>query len=227
MVNKKITVLLAEDHKIVRNGLRKLLELENDIQVLCEAENGLDAVKLAQTEKPMVVIMDLAMPKLNGLEASRQIVKSNPEIKIFILSAYADDGYIEKAVNFGASGYLIKQCSPHLLIQGIREVCRGSYFFSPDILARLQSIKKSQPNRNGMLKKIKQSLSEREAQVLQLIAEGKANKQIAAELEISIKTVEKHRQNLMKKLEIHDTAGLTRYAISEGIIESSSQQNYI
>jgi DNA-binding NarL/FixJ family response regulator len=167
--------------------------------------------------------MDIALPKLNGLEAARQILKESNKTHILILSAHADDGYIEKAMSIGVSGYLIKQCSPKLLIQAIREIEQGKHFFSPLVSDRIGLLRRRQLDAKGTSKQRKPKLSTREAEVLQQVAEGNANKQIASELGISIKTVEKHRQNLMKKLSIHDTAGLTRYAIAEGVIESSSQ----
>ncbi|MFC1652432.1 response regulator [Planctomycetota bacterium] len=220
---KKITVLLADDHTIVREGLRSMLETETDIEVVGEADNGRQAVQLAKKLRPAVVVMDVAMPQLNGLEATRQIVKSVPATKVLILSAHGDDEYIEQVILAGAVGYLIKQTSAHVLSQAIREVQQGNTFFSPSIAKRLRSLALESPDKRGVLKRKKAALSSREREVLQLIAEGKGNKQVAAELGISIKTVEKHRQHLMKKLGLHDTAGLTRYAIAAGIIESSVQ----
>lgn len=221
-MDEKITVLLVEDHEIVRKGLLALLEFEDNIIVVGEAGNGMIAVEMAQDLRPMVILMDIAMPVLNGLEASKQILKNHPETKIIILSAYADDNYIEKSMRIGARGFLVKQCSPNLLAQAIRDVNDGEYIFSKLIEDRLDQLNQEVISNNGIVKKKKHALSNRESQVLQLIAEGMSNKIIAHTLEISIKTVDKHRQNLMKKLYIHDTAGLTRYAIAEGIIENSS-----
>jgi DNA-binding NarL/FixJ family response regulator len=218
---KRITVLLAEDHDIVREGLRKLMEAEGDIAVVGEAETGRRAVALARRLRPHVVVMDLAMPLLNGLEATRQILKTVPGTRVLILSAHGDDAYVEQVIALGAAGYLIKQTSAHALSRAIREVRAGRTFFSPAIVQRLQHRDRKQPVRAGQLKRPSGRLSSREIEVLQMIAEGRANKQVAAELGISIKTVEKHRQRLMEKLDIHDTAGLTRYAIAVGIIESS------
>jgi DNA-binding NarL/FixJ family response regulator len=223
MNTERISLLIAEDHKIVRKGLKALLKLEDDFDIVAEAEHGIHAVELARQHKPKVVLMDIAMPILNGFEATRQILQFLPEMKIIILSAYADDSYVDKALELGASGFLIKQCSPNGLIHAIREVIKEEYVFSPSIEQRLIHLNQEVINRKGFSKPKSQSLSCRESQVLQLIAEGKSNKIIASILFISIKTVDKHRQNLMKKLAIHDTAGLTRYAISEGIIENSRQ----
>ena len=220
---RKITVLLAEDHLIVREGFRGLLKDERDIGIVGEAENGRQAVQLAKKLRPAVVVMDVAMPQLNGLEATRQILRANPATKVIMLSAHADDAYVQQATAAGAVGYLIKQTSSHSLCEAIREVQKGKTFFSPSISRGLKRQYEKSPKRNGLDKKRSAGLSSREVEVLQLIAEGKANKETAAELGISIKTVEKHRQHLMQKLNIHDTAGLTRYAVSAGIIENSVQ----
>lgn len=224
---KRITVLLAEDHTVVREGLRTLLEAEGDIEVIGEAESGRQAVRLAQKLRPAVVVMDVAMPLLNGLEATRQILKVVPSTKVLILSAHSDDAYVEQAIALGAAGYLIKQTSAHVLSKAVRQVEKGNTFFSPAISRRLHSHFEKTPKQAALLRKKGVRLSSREMEVLQLIAEGRANKQVAAELGISVKTVEKHRQRLMEKLNIHDTAGLTRYAISTGIIESSVQLTII
>jgi DNA-binding NarL/FixJ family response regulator len=218
---KCITVLLAEDHMVVREGVRKLLEAEDDLEVVGEAQTGRQAVELSRKLSPAVVVMDIAMPLLNGLEATRQIRKSIPGTKVLILYAHNDDAYVDQAVAFGASGFLLKQTSSHDLSRAIRTVQKGNMFFSPSIARRLQDQK--MPGGGGALRKKVEHLSSREVEVLQLIAEGKANKQTAVELGISIKTVEKHRQNLMVKLNIHEISGLTRYAIGAGIIESSVQ----
>ncbi len=218
---KKITILLADDHMIVREGFQKLLSLEKDLEVVGEAQTGRQAVELAQKLAPHIVVMDIAMPLLNGLEAARQIREVAPEIKIIMLSAHADDAYVEQAMEAGACGFLYKQSSAQMLSQAIREVQAGKTFFSPGIAKRFAAAPAA--GLRGPAKKKLASLSSREREVLQLIAEGKANKETAAELGIGVKTVEKHREHLMQKLNIHDTAGLTRYAISAGIIESSVQ----
>lgn len=220
---KQITVLLAEDHQIVREGLRKLLEAEHDIEVVGEATSGRQAVVLAKKLMPAVVVMDIAMPLLNGLEATRQILQAGTDTKILMLSAHSDDTYVEQAIAFGAKGFLLKQTSSNDLSKAIREIDKGNTFFSPSIARRLHRQNQKSLDRKGMLKTKAVQLSSREMEVLQLIAEGEANKQIADTLGISIKTVEKHREHLMQKLDIHDTASLTRYAIEAGIIESSVQ----
>jgi DNA-binding NarL/FixJ family response regulator len=220
---KRITVLLAEDHTIVREGFRKMLELEDDIEVVGEAQDGRQAVALAKKLRPTVVLMDIAMPLLNGLEATRQVLKAVPATKVLILSAHSDDAYVKNATESGAAGFLLKQTSSHMVCEAIREVQNGKMFFSPTVARRLHQLDGKSADRAGRPQSRIARLSSREMEVLQLIAEGKANKETAAELGISIKTVEKHREKVMSKLNIHDTAGLTRYAISAGIIESSVQ----
>lgn len=219
---QKITVLLADDHTVVRQGLRALLVVEGDIEIVGEADTGRHAVQLAKKLMPDVVVMDIAMPLLNGLEATRQITRQVPSSKVLILSSYSDDEYVQQLTEAGAAGYLVKQTAANDLLKAIREAHKGNAFFSPSIAKRLRDQCREAFVSGQPVKKRVDYLTSREAEVLQLIAEGQANKQIAAELSISIKTVEKHRQQVMNKLNIHDVAGLTRHAIAKGIIESSS-----
>jgi DNA-binding NarL/FixJ family response regulator len=219
----RITVLIVEDHLIVREGFRKMLELEADLEVVGEAQNGRVAISLVKKLRPVVVLMDIAMPLLNGFEATRQIIKILPNTKVLMLSAHSDDAYVKNATESGAVGFLLKQTSASVVCQAIREVQKGKSFFSPSISRRLDRVNPSSIDRAGRLRTNVSQLTSREMEVLQLIAEGKANKETASELGIGMKTVEKHREHLMQKLDIHDTAGLTRYAISVGIIESSVQ----
>jgi DNA-binding NarL/FixJ family response regulator len=218
---KPITILLAEDHTIVREGFRKMLELENDLEVVGEAQNGREAIALAVKLRPAVVLMDIAMPLLNGLEATRQVMKALPNTRVIMLSAHSDQAYVHSATESGAAGFLVKQTSAHDVCRAIREVQAGKTFFSPAISKQLDHQKAV--DRTGQTRRQAVQLTSREMEVLQLIAEGKANKETADVLGIGVKTVEKHREHLMVKLDIHDTAGLTRYAISTGIIESSVQ----
>lgn len=225
---KKIAVLLADDHMILREGLCALLRSESDIHVIGEAENGRQAVTLAGKLKPDVLVMDIAMPLLNGLEATRQILRMASPPRILILSAHSDDAYVRQMVDLGAAGFLIKQTASHNLSEAIRRVHAGKKYFSPAI-SRLLSHEpaKASSKRGKAAVEPLQLLSSREMEILQLIAEGRTNKESALLLSISIKTVEKHRQTLMEKLSIHDTAGLTRYAIAAGVIESSVQVTII
>jgi DNA-binding NarL/FixJ family response regulator len=220
---EKIKVILADDHTVVRQGLRALLAAEEDIEIVAEAGDGRQAVQLVKKLMPNVAVMDIAMPHLNGLEATRQIARLVPQTKVLILSSYSDDEYVQQLTEAGAAGYLIKQTAANDLLKAIREANKGNAYFSPTIAKRLRDqcreafVNGGQPSRRRS-----DNLTTREAEVLQLIAEGRANKQIAAELCISIKTVEKHRQQVMNKLGIHDVAGLTRHAIAKGIIENTS-----
>ena len=218
---EKINVLLAADHPVVRQGLRELLQPEQDITIVGEADNGRQALRLALRLLPDVVVIDVAMPQLNGVEATRQIIKEVPGARVLVLSSYSDDEYVRQVTEAGAAGYLLKQTAAQDLIRAIREAKNGNAFFSPAISKRIL-----ESYREAFLKGVPAGtrvdrLTSREAEVLQLVAEGKINKQIAAELCVSVKTVEKHRQQVMNKLNIHDVAGLTRYAISKGIIEST------
>ena len=224
---KRITVLLAEDHTIVREGFRKMLELEADLEVVGEAEDGRQAVALVKKLRPAVVLMDIAMPLLNGLEATRQVIKLLPHTRVLMLSAHSDDAYVTNATESGAVGFLLKQTSAHEVCRAIREVSQGKTFFSPSISRRRSRLHPAALDRTGSLHPKAIQLTSREMEVLQLIAEGKANKETAGELGIGVKTVEKHREHLMEKLDIHDTAGLTRYAISAGVIESSVQMTIV
>lgn len=221
-IGRPITVILAEDHTVVREGLRALLAMDSGLEVIAEAQSGREAVEKAKALRPDVVVMDVAMPLLNGVEATRQIRQALPATKVLILSAHGDDEYVEQVMTLGASGYLVKQSSANLLAQAVRDIHRGKTVFSPSIAKRMRTRYEGGGRRGGPVPKAAR-LTSREVEVLQLVAEGKANKQIAAELGISIKTVEKHRQHVMSKLDLHDTAGLTRYAIAAGIIESRVQ----
>jgi DNA-binding NarL/FixJ family response regulator len=218
---RKIAVLLVDDHTVVRQGLHALISAEEDIEVIGEAENGRQAVMLARKTPPDVVVMDVAMPLLNGLEATRQILKTLPNTKVLVLSSYSDEDCVQQLMDAGATGYLIKQTAANDLLKAIREVHRGNAFFSPAIAKRLRD-QCREAFTSGQSARKTVELTSREAEVLQLIAEGFSNKQIAAELAISIKTVEKHRQQVMNKLNIHDVAGLTRYAISKGMVERNA-----
>ena len=212
---KKIKILIADDHKITRQGLRSLLENEPDMEVAAEAEEGRGAVKLAGELKPDIVIMDVSMPDLNGIEAARQIVHKQPSIKVVALSMHSDNMFVTEMLKSGVSGYLLKDCAFEELASAIRSVIDGKTYLSPSISGVIV---------NGYLNRISnpetdnsEILSDREREILQIIAEGKTTKQIALKLHISIKTVETHRRKIMNKLNIFNVAELTKYAMRKGL----------
>jgi DNA-binding NarL/FixJ family response regulator len=215
---KKITVFLSDDHTVFREGLRLLLEATEDIDVVGEAENGHRAVCETRRLQPDVVLMDIAMPVLNGVEAARRIAREVPAAKVLILSAYSDDQHVQQAVEAGAAGYVMKETASQDLLRAIREACKGNAFFSPPIAGRL--LKRRQKRELRSNSTAVPALTSRQTEVLQLIAEGYSGKQIGRLLSLSIKTVEKHRQALMDELDIHEIATLTRYAVSSGVVES-------
>ncbi len=218
-----LSVLLADDHAIVRQGLRALIEAEPDLNVVGEAANGQEAVALARETSPDVVLMDVAMPQLNGIQATRQILSEAPRTKVLVLTSYSNDDFVKQMVEAGVSGYLTKQTAAQELIRAIREVQKGNAFFSPSIARRLRDQSRGAFGRRPPALRATQ-LTPRETQVLQLISQGYANKQMAAELGISVKTIEKHRQHVMKKLDIHDIASLTRYAAEKGYCDTKAPE---
>ena len=211
-----IRVLIADDHKIMLAGLRSLLEKQTDIEVVAEAENGRKAVQCAMDNKPDVVVMDVSMPDLNGIEATKQIVASLPDTRVIALSMHSDKRFVMGMLQAGASGYLLKDCASQELANAIFQVAGGKKYLSPEItgvviddfLLGASSEKVTTPT---------SPLSAREREVLQLIAEGWSTKQIASHLYVSIKTIETHRRQIMKKLNLHTIADLTKYAIREGL----------
>ncbi len=216
----KTRILLVDDHVIVRQGLRALLEAETDLVIVGEADTGRQGVELAVKLKPDVVIMDIAMPALNGVEATRQVLEKVPTARVLVLSSYGDDEYVRQLIEGGAAGYLLKHTAAVELIKAVREVKNGNAFFSPAVSRRMvnqyrESFLGSRQRQPEFVR-----LTSREMEVLQLIAEGQTNKGIAFELNVSTKTVEKHRQQVMNKLNLHDVAGLTRYAMAKGIIQN-------
>lgn len=214
----KITVLLADDHAIFRQGLRLLLQADEDIEVVGQASNGHQAVAEVTRLKPDVVLMDLAMPLLNGIEATRRIVLEMPSVRVLVLSSYSDDQHVQQALDAGAAGYVMKETASEELLHAIREARDGNAFFSPliaECLLRRWKNRECQPSAAP-------ALTDRQKDVVQLIAEGYSNKQMATLLFISVKTVEKHRQAVMDKLNIHQVASLTRYAVSQRLVEAES-----
>jgi len=222
----KITTLISDDHSIVRAGLRILLEADGDIVVVGEATNGQQAVQEAKRLRPRVVLLDLAMPLLNGIEAARQIIRDVPSTRVLVLSAYSDDQHVWQAIQAGVTGYVLKHTAADDLLRAVRETAKGNAFVSPSICQRLLTRwRATQLNADQIRKEPAALLSRRQSEVLQLIAEGYMSKQIAPMLSISLKTVEKHRQSLMQRLELRNIAALTRYAIDSGIIESGLVPN--
>lgn len=212
-----IRVLIADDHSVVRQGLRVWLERSGSIQVIGEAANGRDAVALAERSKPDVVIMDIAMPGLNGIDATRQITRRDPDIKVIILSMHADESYILRALGAGAKGYLLKESTETDVLPAVRSVQEGKPYFTPSI-ARVLLEDYIRVMKQNNVQDSYELLTEREKEVLQLLAEGKSNKDVAQLLNLSPHTIDSHRTNLMHKLELHNTAELVLYAVRKGII---------
>jgi two-component system response regulator NreC len=218
-MSQKIAILIADDHTLLRSGIRALLEDEADMVVVGEADDGREVVRLADQLKPNVILMDIAMPLLNGLEATRQIKREHPEINVLVLTMYDHEEYFRQMLEAGASGYIIKRAAAHELVAAIRAVYNGEAILSPaitrllleDYLVRRDSSAKEEDDPNA--------LSSRESEVLQLIAEGKTSREIAEILNLSVKTVQSHRTNMMQKLGLHDRGDVIKYAIQKKIIE--------
>jgi two-component system response regulator NreC len=214
---QKIRVLLADDHTLLRSGIRALLSDQPDIIVVGEAEDGRQAVKMAKQFRPDVVLMDIAMPMLNGLEATRQIKNSHPEINILVLTMYDHEEYFRQVLEAGASGYIIKRAAASDLVAAIRSVNKGEAVLSPSITRMV--LEDYLRHENGNLEDDPNVLTPREREVLQLIAEGKTSREIAEIFNLSIKTIQSHRTSLMQKLDLHDRGDLIKYAIQKKIIE--------
>jgi DNA-binding NarL/FixJ family response regulator len=213
----KIRILLADDHGIVRKGLRYLLERQPDMEVVGEAKDGREAVHLAEELDPTIVIMDIAMPLLNGIDATAQIVKRNPKTGIIILSMHSDETYLVRVLTAGARGYLLKDVAEMDLVRAVQAVAKGKPFFSPQISATLLEDYMRQLQQRG-LQDSYNLLTDREKEILQLLAEGKSNKEVASLLDLSVYTVETHRANLMQRLGLHSTAEIVLYAVRKKII---------
>lgn len=210
-----IRIILADDHKMVRAGIRSLLEKLPEVEVVAEAGDGQQAINLVEEHEPDILLTDIAMPGLDGLEVTRHLAKAFPTVRVVILSMYSDEGYISQALRAGAVGYLLKGAAREELTLAIRAVAQGETYLSPPVskLVIMQYSGRQESNGNPLKK-----LTPRQAQVLKMIAEGKTTKQVAIELDISVKTVETHRMLLMERLEIHDIAGLVRLAIKTGLV---------
>jgi two-component system, NarL family, response regulator NreC len=213
----KIKILIADDHGIVRKGLRLQLEQRSEFQVVGEASDGRDAVKAAEELNPDVVIMDIAMPNLNGIEATTQIVKKNPRIGVIMLSMHSDETYLTRTLAAGAKGYLLKDNADVDLYRAIEVVAQGKPFFSPAIANTLLEDYMRQLQQKG-LQDSYDLLTDREKEILQLLAEGKSNKEVATILDLATATVETHRTRLMQKLDLHSSADIVLYAVRKKII---------
>lgn len=212
-------ILLADDHQLVRSGMRALLQTLPDVEIVGETGDGREAIELVQAQAPNLVLMDIAMPGLNGLEATARIVKEFPRTRVIILSMHANEEYVLRALRAGASGYLLKNAATAELELALRAVARGETWLSPEISRHV--IEEYLGGRVESASSLAQ-LTPRQREILQLIAEGQSTKQIAARLEVSIKTVETHRAQLMERLGIHDLAGLVRYAVHHGLVRTDS-----
>ncbi len=212
-----IRILVADDHGVVRRGLRLILERHEGLEVVGEAADGREVVRLAEELSPSIVIMDVGMPHLNGIDASAQIIHRNPRVGIIILSMHSDEGYIVRALSAGAKGYLLKESLEEDIVQAVRIVAQGRPFFSPRITQTLLDDYVRQLRQKG-LQDSYELLTDREKEVLHLVAEGKSNKEVATMLDLSVYTVETHRTNLMQKLNLHNTAEIVLYAVRKKII---------
>jgi len=212
----QIRVLLADDHKLVRAGIRSLLARLPDVEVIAEASDGREAIRFVEKNEPQIVLMDLAMPELNGLEATQHLTRTFPKVRVIILSIYADEEHVYQALCAGAAGYLLKGAATEELELAIRSVARGETYLSPPVSKPviMEYIRRTNVGLNS-----RERLSPRQTQILKLIAEGKTTKQVALELAISVKTVETHRSALMMRVGVRDVAGLVRYAVRIGLVD--------
>lgn len=213
-----IEVMLVDDHEIVKQGIRAVISKESDIVVVAEVSNGKDAIELAKEKSPDIVIMDITLPQLNGLDASRQIIKQNKNIKILILSMHESRVFVEKALGYGVKGYILKDSAANEITHAIREVYSGRYFLSSKISSFVIEDYLYKSRRKSVKPKKTSELTARESEIVQLIAEGLSSKDIAQRLKLSPKTVLVHRNNIMQKLNLHNQAQLIRFALKDGII---------
>lgn len=213
----KLKVLIADDHGVVRKGLRLLLEQYSELEVIAEAVNGREATKLAAELTPHVILMDVAMPLLNGIEAAEQIRKINANIGIVMLTMHADESYVLRALNAGVKGYLLKESAENDLLRAVQAVAQGKPFFSPAITKTLLEDYMRVLKQEGLSDTF-ELLTPREKEVLQLLAEGKTNKDVSGILDVSLYTVESHRTNLMQKLNLHNTAEIVLYAVRKNLV---------
>lgn len=217
---KPIRILIADDHSVVRSGLRALLQRTAGFSVVAEASNGEEAVRLAQEHKPDVAILDISMPRLNGVEATRVMKQANPALKVLILTIHESEEYVWQVIRAGANGYVLKNADRADLRSAVRSVFDGHRFFSPSVSDLIvNEFEKRAHDDTTPKPKWPQPLTKRETEVLRFVAQGMTNKAIAEKLLLSVRTVNTHRTNFMRKLDIHDTAGLVRYAIQAGLVD--------
>lgn len=214
-----IRIMLADDHALIRAGLRALLKSIEGVEVIAEASNGHETLEAVERRRPDVILMDIAMPGLNGLETAARILKRWPKVKIIMLSMHANDEYLRQALSAGAAGYLLKGADPAELELALKSVMRGETYLTPAVSKRLVQEFLQQ---DGEPVKSQSELTPRQREILQMIAEGHSTKEIAHRLELSVKTVETHRAAIMKRLDIHDVPGLVRYAIRAGLITTDA-----
>jgi DNA-binding NarL/FixJ family response regulator len=210
-------LLLVDDHWLVRASLKSLLEDFAGVDVVAEASNGREAMDQIVQHRPDLILMDISMPELNGVEATRRIVDQHPDVRVIVLSMHADEEHVLRALRAGASGYVLKGSAPRELELAIDAVARGQIFLSPAISRQIMEI---YLNRSAEKSSVLDQLTPRQREILQLIAEGHSSKQIAQMLDTSVKTIESHRASLMERLDIHDIAGLVRYAVRNGLVSS-------
>jgi two-component system, NarL family, response regulator NreC len=213
----KTRILIADDHGIVRKGLRLQLEQQDQFEVVGEASDGREAVRVAEELDPDVVIMDIAMPNLNGIDAAAQMVKRNPQVRVIMLSMHSDESYLTRALSAGAKGYLLKETADLDLFRAVQAVAQGKVFFSPAIANTLLEDYMRQLQQRG-LQDSYDLLTDREKEILQLLAEGRSNKEVATTLDLSTYTVETHRTHIMQKLNLHSSADIVLYAVRKKII---------
>ena len=212
-----IRVLLADDHTILREGIRVLLGREADVEIVGEADDGIRAVEMAGRLQPDVVVMDISMERMGGLEATREIILTNPGVRVVILTMHDNEEYLVEALKAGASGYVLKEAAATDLAEAIRAAARGDVYLYPSVARKLV---RDYVKRVSDPKTVAETLTTREREVLKLVAEGYTNKEIAALLGISVKTVENHRSNMMRKLDLHDRTELARYAVRIGLVDA-------
>ncbi len=217
-MSKKITLMLADDHAVVRSGLRMLLDAQPDMEIVGEAETGVEAIAKTQALRPDIVLMDVEMPEMNGIEATRKIKELVPETAVLALTMYEDDQYFFEMLRAGASGYVPKRAAPDELVNAIRVVSKGEVFLYPTLAAHLVNDYLHR-DETSVTPDTEEELTPRENEVLIQIAEGLTNPEIAEKLTISIKTVDRHRENIMRKLNLHSRVDLVKYAIRKGLID--------